>query len=333
MGIYDIHGEKLSGGNGSNVFWQNNHNTPYWILHLDCGRKYFTVANVKTLIDDIADAGFNQMQLHISDNEGFRLELDDMTVVTDNQNVYDLTSALGGSENPTMWYSQDDMDEIIDYAHLRGIDIVPSIDMPAHMRRLMSAMSITGNNLDVTDANQVSFAKKVVDKFAEYFSSRGCRFYNLGFDEFSEGTLYNNGKYGNVTSLANALTAIVKSYGMTPRMWNDGIHYNNDFDYYFDRDIEIYYWAPKSASFDTFKHMGYSIVNFRVNLYWVSNGLKVTAETIANANLLDGETKGATFPVWCDYSASASDNGDGGDAIVSAIEPLIQVFGENLMSI
>ena len=52
----------------------------YKIMHLDAARKYFSVENIKDLIDTSADAGFNQIELYLSDNQGFRLGLDDMTV-------------------------------------------------------------------------------------------------------------------------------------------------------------------------------------------------------------------------------------------------------------
>ena len=67
----------------------------YKIVHVDCGRKYFSPENIKKLIDNAAAAGFNQVELYLSDNQGFRFALDDMKVTTSTGNTYDLTPALG----------------------------------------------------------------------------------------------------------------------------------------------------------------------------------------------------------------------------------------------
>ena len=53
----------------------------YKVVHLDAGRKYFSVENIKAIIDTMADAGYNQLELYLSDNQGFRFALDDMTVL------------------------------------------------------------------------------------------------------------------------------------------------------------------------------------------------------------------------------------------------------------
>lgn len=50
------------------------------ILHLDCGRKYFTKEWIIALIHEMAAAGYNELELDFSNNEGFRFALDDMDV-------------------------------------------------------------------------------------------------------------------------------------------------------------------------------------------------------------------------------------------------------------
>ena len=61
----------------------NKHDYQYNIVHVDAGRKYFSPANLKAIIDNAAAAGFNQVELYLSDNQGFRFALDDMTITTD----------------------------------------------------------------------------------------------------------------------------------------------------------------------------------------------------------------------------------------------------------
>ncbi|MGN1451265.1 MAG: family 20 glycosylhydrolase, partial [Eubacteriales bacterium] len=63
----------------------------YNIVHVDCGRKYFSPESLKKIIDNAAAAGFNQVELYLSDNQGFRFALDDM-------NTYSLNTIQTGPE-------------------------------------------------------------------------------------------------------------------------------------------------------------------------------------------------------------------------------------------
>ena len=69
------------------------------ILHLDCGRKYFTKEWIIALIHEMAAAGYNELELDFSNNEGFRFALDDMDVTfmtaSGVERSIDLTPALG----------------------------------------------------------------------------------------------------------------------------------------------------------------------------------------------------------------------------------------------
>jgi N-acetyl-beta-hexosaminidase len=349
MAIYDIDGNELVTESKINVpFWSNQINTPYWILHLDCARKYFSVANVKTLIDLMASAGFNQLQLHFSEDQGFRLQLDDM-IIKANGTTYDLVPCLGGTESSNKWYSQTDMDNIISYAHGKGIDIVPSFDMPAHMGRILSKFTQfklnNSNTINIKDKNAVNFAKALANAYSSYFASRGCKYYNMGYDEiigWNNGfhVLYNNGEFQYVVDFANDIIEIIKKNGMIPRLFNEPVHYNNDFSFFVNRDCEILYWVAQMsnetlASAETLQKLGYSIINSRGKYYWVlgDTSRQGSAETLANANLLveyiGGDlTKngnGAQFCIWCDSTTTQA--GDNGNGVVESITPLIAAFG------
>ena len=96
----------------------------YNIVHVDAGRKYFSPTSIKAIIDNAAEAGFNQVELYLSDNQGFRFALNDMTVTTSTGNTYDLSAALGDgyvadSKYPDYsgkYLTQDEMTDIIAYA-------------------------------------------------------------------------------------------------------------------------------------------------------------------------------------------------------------------------
>ena len=67
---------------------------PMRIFHLDAGRKFFSVASIKRILDTMAAAELTHLELYLSDNQGLRFGLGDMTVTTA-FGTYDLTPCLG----------------------------------------------------------------------------------------------------------------------------------------------------------------------------------------------------------------------------------------------
>ena len=233
----------------------------YKIVHVDAGRKYFSTENLKKIIDNAAAAGFNQVELYLSDNQGFRFALDDMTVTT-SYGTYDLTPALGdGYDESTKktdgsgkYLTQSEMTDIISYAAGKGIDIVPCINVPGHMGAILEAFTqfkYSGSNssIDLENEEAVAFALAITEKYATYFESQGVKFYNLGADEYANDLtsgsytygferLYHTGKIENFVKFLNDAAQIVENHGMTPRAFNDGIYYHNDTTYKIDEKIE-----------------------------------------------------------------------------------------------
>ena len=253
----------------------------YKIVHLDAARKYFSVENIKDIIDTAADAGYNQIELYLSDNQGFRLGLDDMTVTTA-FGSYDLTPALGAgySQSPhytdgkEIWLTQQEMDEIISYANRKGLDVVPCINAPGHMGALLEAFpqfrysavingtdSVSQSALNLWNEEAYAFGLAVIEKYAAYFASRGVKTFNFGADEYgcdlmtNNGTgenngmdiVYNSGGYDDFVDFINDEIALLKDMGLQPRAFSDCIYYTGTDVYngetlYIDTDLEICYW-------------------------------------------------------------------------------------------
>lgn len=347
---FDVYSAKLTEG----IIAANHASArkrPYWILHLDCGRKYFSVTNIKAMIDEMAENGLNQLQLHFSENRGFRFALDDMNFITDNGTEYDLssvpTTTTGG------YLTQSQMDEIIVYAHGKNIDIVPSLDMPGHMTILLNSFTnfaYKGNTwtLDCTNETAVEFALAIVNKYSKYFASRGCKYWNIGADEVCQP---NSGRWYNLDTkdvpdfiqFINLVAETVSRNGMIPRAFNDGILYGRDYSNYINRNIEVYYWASASTLSDTkmlsaeeLRENGFKLINTNLSWYFIiprDNG-KTSNGAVENANLLKSFTggslstdqDGACICVWCDNDTTA----DGGDAALSAILADITSFGTGI---
>ena len=340
--------EKPDIASTSNLYWENIVKPPYWVFHLDCARKYFTVANVKLLIDKISKSGFNQIQLHFSEDSGFRLELDNMMVTDEDGVSYDLSGVLGGTESPDKWYTQADMDSIISYAQSKNIDVVPSFDMPGHMGRILyrfPQFKLEGSNtLDITNDVAVKFAKAIVKKYCKYFSSRGSHHWNIGYDEIvgSKGfdLFYNEGNYKFVVDFANTLINVVKEYDLIPRMYNEAVYYNKDYNYYVSKDVELYYWYTDWAEYtlpDVLQKSGYKLINNSYKYYWILDNEEnsTSVDVINQTELLkdfynrktDKNGYGAVFAIWCDSANTSISKGDGGDGVVSSVTSLITAFG------
>lgn len=281
------------------------------VFHLDCGRKYFSVAEIKSLIDTASAANYTHMELAVG-NDSLRFLLDDMSVTVDgktyasddvktqihngNVNYYD-----AGSANEL---SQSDMDAIIAYAQSKNISIIPLINTPGHMDAILSAAtSLTGVNcsaydsvrtIDVANTTAVAFTQALLQKYINYFANKGCGYFNMGADEYANdktdgfAALIKDKKYGNFVSYVNAVAAQIVAAGMTPIAFNDGIYYNsNTSGGEFSKDIVVSYWTtgwsgyhPASASFIADK--GHKILNTNSNWYYVLAN-KVDSFTLDNA--------------------------------------------------
>lgn len=340
----------------------------YRIVHVDAGRKYFSPENIKKIIDNAADAGFNQVELYLSDNQGFRFALDDMNVTTSTGNTYDLTPALGdgysdGSKYPDgsgKYLTQSEMTDIISYAAGKGIDIVPCINVPGHMGAILEEFTqfkYSGSNssINLENAEAVAFALAITEKYATYFESQGVKYYNLGADEYANDLstmgfqgLYTSGKYQKFVDFLNSAAQIVINHKMTPRAFNDGIYYNEDNTYSVNPAIQVCYWSCgwggyNLASAQYLVNQGMDVINTHGDYYWVlgNTSWQCSADkasqfdytsfqyrTGTTGNGTISNPAGAMFCIWCDVGNA--DGTDDGAAVVSATADVIAAFGAAL---
>jgi len=106
---------------------------------LDVARHFFAVADVKRYIDDIALLKLNHLHLHLTDDQGWRIQIDSWPKLTD---IGASTQVGGGGGG---FYTQADYAEIVAYAAERFVTIVPEIDMPGHTNAAISAYPELGD--------------------------------------------------------------------------------------------------------------------------------------------------------------------------------------------
>ena len=110
-------------------------------LMLDVSRHFFTVDEVKAFIDDMARYKYNLMHFHLTDDQGWRLEIKSLPKLTEvgAWNVkktgrfnYFTPPADNEPRDFGGFYTQEQMKELIRYAKDRYVDIMPEIDVPGH---------------------------------------------------------------------------------------------------------------------------------------------------------------------------------------------------------
>ena len=93
---------------------------------LDVSRHFFSVDDVKRYIDLIAGLKMNYMHLHLTDDQGWRIEIKSWPNLT----IHGGTTEVGGGAGG--FYTQEEYKEIVDYASDRFITVIPEIDVPSH---------------------------------------------------------------------------------------------------------------------------------------------------------------------------------------------------------
>ncbi|MBC7384128.1 MAG: family 20 glycosylhydrolase [Bacteroidia bacterium] len=124
----------------------NDHPRYKWRgMHLDCSRHFFPVNFVKMYIDYLAMYKMNSFHWHLTDDQGWRIEIKKYPVLT-STGAYRNGSMIGHYRDHTFdsikyggYYTQDEIKDVIAYAAQRHINIVPEIEMPGHAVAALAA--------------------------------------------------------------------------------------------------------------------------------------------------------------------------------------------------
>lgn len=166
---------------------------------LDVARNFFSVDEVKRYIDELALLKLNYLHLHLTDDQGWRLQIDSWPKLTE---IGGSTSVLGGGG----FYTKADYSEIVNYAASRFVTIVPEIDLPGHTNAAMASyaeLNVGGQatetyrgtevgmtNVDTTAEATWRFVEDVVREVAEitpgpYIHMGGDESLKLSAEEFN----------------------------------------------------------------------------------------------------------------------------------------------------
>lgn len=251
-------------------------------LLLDMGRKFYTKEWIFQLITMMASYRYNTLQLHFSENEGFRIESNTFPEIVSSQ-------ALSKSE----------IKEIIDFAEKNLITVIPELDSPGHLKQLLTYHPewqllrkgepdewLDGRALDILNSEAVSGIKKLLSEYFELFSE--SQYFHIGADEFIDFDTFDDypqlqkvakEKYGKQATgmeifieYTNDLIQFVKQAGFIPRVWNDGFYRKSQLSAVeLSKDVQVTYWTrwhPLMAEVNDFLARGYQVINFNDNYFY-----------------------------------------------------------------
>lgn len=167
-------------------------------LMLDCSRHFWTVDELKETLSQMAFFKLNTLQMHLTDNNAWRLAMDKYPELTEKGTFYPDFPDMSGK-----YYTTDDLKELVRYAQSLGIEIIPEVDLPGHSTALLAAMpqlSCKGGSFEaypeelpfsqrkrgnenmicIGNPESIRFAQEVVDALIQIFPSP---YIHLGGDE------------------------------------------------------------------------------------------------------------------------------------------------------
>ena len=309
-------------------------------LMLDMGRKYYSKEWLLRLIDYLHELEMNTLQLHFSENEGFRIE-----------------SKLYPHIVSADHHTQDDIKEIIKYANDRGIQLIPDFDTPGHLQQILQfypEYQLTEvkegekrkdpRSLNIANPEARAFIKSIYREYAELFA--GSAYFHIGADEFiifddvahypelvaDAKAHYGEAATGIETYVAytNELIGEMTALGFTPRVWNDGFYRKNQHSLVtLDPRAEVTYWTKwheNMAEVATFIHKGHQLVNFNDNYFYYVLGEHASytyptkekietewqVEKFASDQVLTPKqmeaVMGVSFAIWCDLADAQTED-------------------------
>ncbi|KYJ87186.1 beta-N-acetylhexosaminidase [Sulfurovum riftiae] len=180
-------------------------------IMLDCSRNFFSKTYVKKFIDRMAQHKLNRFHWHLTDDEGWRIEIKRYPLLTKigakrgpgTKLPFSTFPAMRGPKNRVQsgYYTQNDIREIVAYAKARSVEILPEIDMPGHAKaavvaypkllqdpkdksRYHSVQKVGNNTIDPGLESSYVFLENVIAEVSRLFP---FSYIHLGGDEVPKG--------------------------------------------------------------------------------------------------------------------------------------------------
>ncbi|MFI2643063.1 glycoside hydrolase family 20 protein [Streptomyces sp. NPDC018610] len=299
---------------------------------LDIARKPFSADWIEDRIRELGDLKYNELGLHFSDDQAFRLQSDTHPEIVSRDH---LTKAQ--------------VKQIVDLAASRHVTVVPEIDSPGHLGAVIAAHPDlqlrdargvpTKGAVDISKPAAAEIVDDLLDEFAGVFPGG---YWNLGGDEYQALTVRDpeasypqlaaaaKQAYGSGGTVADLTTgwlddraAAVRAHDRAPRAWNDGFYRSAS--HQPAEDIEVAYWTGKEIGARrpaVYLGAGREVINYndeflyyvlgepqtfvyptgqRIYEQWTPRVLRGTEAVPAR---YDAQILGGVLAVWCDLANS-----------------------------
>ncbi|WP_436499855.1 family 20 glycosylhydrolase [Actinokineospora sp. HUAS TT18] len=197
-------------------------------LMVDVGRKYFTPQWLKDHVKELAYLKMNYFHLHLTDNQGFRIESTSHPEVVSYEHL-----------------TKQEITEIIALAAKYKITVVPEIDAPGHLRQVLNVhpeLRLVDNagaqqweSIDLSNPGAYTLLKDLYDEYlalfpGPYFHIGADEYHVSDYSKYPQLVQYAKDNYGAnavgkdiYLGFVNWANDIVRAAGKTTRAWNDGI--------------------------------------------------------------------------------------------------------------
>nr|WP_079075195.1 glycoside hydrolase family 20 protein [Streptomyces atriruber] len=301
---------------------------------IDIARKHFDLKWLEDRIRELGDLKYNQLGLHFSDDQAFRIESDSHPEIVSSDHL-----------------TKDQVRRLLKLAESRHITVVPEIDSPGHLgavTRQHPSLQLRDTRGVATrgavDISKPAAAEIVDDLLKEYAELFPGAYWHLGADEYRALTVKNPeasypqlaaaareryGADGRVQDLAtgwlNDRADTVRPFDKKLKAWNDGFFPGGSTQA--ADDLEVAYWTGKEIGArepDEYLRAGRKVVNYNDEyLYYVlgqpntfryPTGQRIYESwtplvlrgTRPVSERYDDQILGGTFAVWCDLAGSQS---------------------------
>lgn len=192
-------------------------------MHIDISRHFFNLDYLKKHIDRLSFYKFNKMHIHLTDDQGWRVEIKKYPKLTEvgawrTFNNHDSVCIVRAKENPNFeidpryitqkdgktvyggFYTQEEIKELVKYAEARHIELIPEVDMPGHMMAAIRAYpflldgkpgwgKLFSTPICPCKDEVYTFTKDVLSEIADLFPSK---YIHIGADEVDKKTWENS---------------------------------------------------------------------------------------------------------------------------------------------
>ncbi|KAI5818330.1 glycoside hydrolase superfamily [Pyronema omphalodes] len=252
-------------------------------LNLDVSRQWYPKEAILRTIDALSFNKMNRLHLHATDSQSWPLEIPSMPEL-----------AKKGSYAPGLTYSPQDLQEILDFAEARGIQVIVEIDMPGHTTSIAEAYPdlIVGKNKqpnwDTYAAQPPSGSLKLNNKAVEDFTSKlfddllprlnkHTKYYHTGGDEVNKNVYALDPGVGSneVAKIRPGLQKFidhvhggVKKHKMTPFVWEEMLL---DWGLNLAKETIVQTWQTDAAAMNATR-MGHQIIGGNYNYWYLDCG-------------------------------------------------------------